>query len=462
VASPGAQAVQPLFDAFHLPEGARLFAYTPSNNYVAGAFTARNHTRSGAFAIAPLPGDALVLELHLPAGVPQQGLQLHVYSLIHCYRDWASGQRKGFDEIGASGNCNVNAACAEGDNWQAQRDAVVGIGLILPVFGASLCTGTLVNNTAQNFAPYVLTALHCGLHPFNSTLAPQNLLDQWTFYFDFRSPGCTYSGNQNDIPNQTLTGCTVIEHSDDDGGENGSDFLLLELNEEIPENFTPYWAGWNAEDIPATNGVGIHHPLGDLMKISTYTSPLQHEQWGTLDSSHWKVQWVATANGYGITEGGSSGSALFDQNGRLVGTLTGGNSGCGTSDKTDEYGKMSYHWNRNGVGNHLRPWLDPTNSGVLTLDGTYRSNGLPANGLQTASTISVYPNPTQGGTLQLSVPGVAQAGHFTLTDAAGRLVLRGAVAPDGTVNIGQPAPGLYSLGVTSSAGRVFATRVWVR
>ena len=98
-------------------------------------------------------------------------------------------------------------------------------------------------------------------------------------------------------------------------------------------------------------------------------------------SSHWRLTWVATANGHGVTEGGSSGSPLFNYNNgnsRIVGTLTGGSSYCSAPNSPDIYGKMSYHWDQNtSTGNiKLKTFLDPNNSGVKILDGAYD----PCNG----------------------------------------------------------------------------------
>ena len=85
-----------------------------------------------------------------------------------------------------------------------------------------------------------------------------------------------------------------------------------------------------------------------------------------------KCHGQANANGHGVTEGGSSGSPLFNYDGQIVGTLTGGSSYCNTPTSPDVYGKMSYHWTSNGTPNdeRLKPWLDPTNSGVTTLNGS--------------------------------------------------------------------------------------------
>ena len=71
------------------------------------------------------------------------------------------------------------------------------------------------------------------------------------------------------------------------------------------------------------------------MKISTFGDhPVKTTTWidntftaGAPDA-HWNVIFDKTTNGHSITEGGSSGSPLFNENKQIVGTLTGGNSTC--------------------------------------------------------------------------------------------------------------------------------------
>ena len=51
---------------------------------------------------------------------------------------------------------------------------------------------------------------------------------------------------------------------------------------------------------------------------------------------------------YGASEGGSSGSPLFDPDGRIIGQLYGGSSECtGLSDNgaSDIYGRVDKSWN---------------------------------------------------------------------------------------------------------------------
>jgi hypothetical protein len=143
----------------------------------------------------------------------------------------------------------------------------------------------------------------------------------------------------------------------------------LKLDDKVASRPDLIFNGWNISTTPATNGVGIHHPQGDIKKISTYTRALQNDSDG---ETHWMLQWAETPTNWGVTEPGSSGSPLFDQNKYIVGTLTSGYADCTHPSGHDFYGKMSYHWNKNGntPAEQLKPWLDPDNKGVTKLQST--------------------------------------------------------------------------------------------
>ena len=154
----------------------------------------------------------------------------------------------------------------------------------------------------------------------------------------------------------------------------GSDFTLIELSSNIPTSYNPYFAGWSRLSSAPTSGVGIHHPAGDEKKISTYTSSATSASYnGGWSGAHWRVVWSQTTNGHGVTEGGSSGSPLFNPNGLIVGHLSGGGSFCNQTSAPDLYGKFNKAWDQEGNNNNqrLKPWLDPTSSGVSTLAGGY-------------------------------------------------------------------------------------------
>jgi PKD repeat protein len=207
-------------------------------------------------------------------------------------------------------------------------------------------------------------------------------MNQWKFYFRYEAAACTNPTTVGSLASYFVTGCLRIADAADGGGNSGSDFLLVKLGNANNEstvinnlksaNLNAYWNGWNASTSPTTGGVSIHHPAGDIKKISTFSGNTVSTQWGTATGSHWRVTWTANANGHGVTEGGSSGSPLFDNTGNIIGTLTGGGSFCTALSAPDQYGKMAFHWTNNGTTaiEQLKPWLDPANLNVLVFGGS--------------------------------------------------------------------------------------------
>lgn len=356
--SPDALATTLLFDEFSLPEGSRLFVYNDDHSSVIGAFSSHNNQDGGSYATQLVMGEACTIEYYEPGNVRGHG-NILISHLGHAYRyvypPTASDLRGGSDP------CQVDVNCSEGNNWQDEKHGVLGMSIALSG-GSSWCTASLVNNTSLDCKNYILSAMHC---TENSTTQQ---FGQYVFYFNYERSGC---GSGSVVTNQTVTGVSLRADSDDGGGNSGSDFALMEYTGTIPSSYSPYYNGWNAQNSPSTGGVGIHHPSGDSKKISTYTSQLTTTGWG-IGNTHWQVYWSGTTNGHGVTEGGSSGSPLFDNQGRIVGTLTGGGSYCSQvpNPSPDAYGKMSYHWTSN-PGDDLKVWLDPGNTGQLTLAGTY-------------------------------------------------------------------------------------------
>jgi hypothetical protein len=347
-----------LFETFEIPEGGLVHVYNDDRSQVLGAFTSQNNQDGGNYATQILYGEACTIEYYEPASVRGQG-SIAIAQLGYCYRYVYGPESNG--RGGGSDPCQVDVNCSpEGNDWQDEKRGVVRIGLVFP-FSSSWCSGSMVNNTAQDCAPYLLTALHC------TESSSASNFGQYTFYYNYESSGCGGGSVSN---NQTTVGCVELANSADGGGNSGSDFSLLEVTGSIPSSYNIYYNGWNAQNVASSSGVSIHHPSADRKKISTYTTSLQSTQWGSASGSHWRVFWSQTANGHGVTEGGSSGSPIFDNQGRIVGTLTGGSSFCTSPNSPDQYGKVSYHWQSN-PGDDLKDFLDPNNTGQLTLQGTY-------------------------------------------------------------------------------------------
>ena len=245
----------------------------------------------------------------------------------------------------------MNVNCPDGLPWTPQRNSAVML-----VSGSSgFCSGALINNTQNDGKPYVLTANHCYSNPAN-----------WIFRFNWQSTTCSNPAASPSF--QSLSGAVLRSR------RTPSDFCLVEItgglvNGTVPLDYNPYFAGWdNSGTIPTTT-VSIHHPSGDIKKIAFDDNPatISQAMGSTEANSTWTVQWDRNTT----TEGGSSGSPLFDQNRRIIGQLWGGGASCQNLTAPDYYGRVSSSWQPTGSNstNQLKFWLDPSSSGAAFIDG---------------------------------------------------------------------------------------------
>ncbi|MFN3917877.1 MAG: PKD domain-containing protein [Flavobacteriales bacterium] len=391
IKSEDALALGLYYDQIWLPKGSKLFIYNKYKNQILGAYTSHYNQENQIFATEMIQGDVLTLEYYEPAyviGAPVININTVVYFYrgvedhVKPWEDEALNQNSGTQR---AQSCQVDVACSpENNGWTDQINSVVHY-TFSQGGNTYVCSAGMVNNTAQDCTPYILSAWHCG-----ERNAGQNI-NTWVWYWNYQKATCQPNNNGSNPPkgSQTMTGGTVVASSgngtlNNPPGNNqvaGSDFYLVLLNSQPPISYNAYYAGWDRTNTATTSGVGIHHPAGSAKKISTFTSSLATITYnGGAPGAHWRVVWAATANGHGVTEGGSSGSPIFNQNRRVVGQLTGGSSFCNTPTSPDLYGKMYTNWNLNGTANtaRLSPWLDPINSGANFIDGTYLPCGASA------------------------------------------------------------------------------------
>ncbi len=372
ISAPGAEAISYLFEHFVLYGGSTLRIQNLYGQEVHPLLTSKDVESHQMQNAALCAGSTHVLTLTEPAFTTPS--EIFIDRIMYNYRSTGFGSA---EKINESDPCEVNVNCSPvGDAWQNQKRGVARV-YVVEGNQAGWCTGSLINNTAQDCKPYLLTALHCGV---NSSAANMN---QWKFYFGYEAPTCTNPTSVGTLASHFITGCMRIADANDGGGNSGSDFLLVKMGNNTNENtvitnlksanFNAYWNGWNASPSPTTGGAGIHHPAGDIKKISTFSGNTISTQWGSAAGSHWRVTWTPNSNGHGVTEGGSSGSPLFDNSGgNIIGTLTGGASYCTSPSAPDQYGKMAFHWTNNGstTAEQLKPWLDPANLNILVFGGS--------------------------------------------------------------------------------------------
>ena len=348
IASPGALSLNLGIEKFDLPAGATFWIHDADGAQVQGPYTAKNRNAAGGLWTAVVLGDELVAELHLPAGSDGD---LEISSVNHGYRFFAKDTADAADK---RGTCNINVVCPDGDPWSNQIRSVARI----TISGMFVCTGQLVNNTAQDDTPYFLTAGHC--IEFSSE-APSVVA-----YWNFQSPQCNDFAGGNLSQNQS--GSTWVASSPLEGV--GSDFTLVELDQNPDPSWNLFFLGWDAREQVPNSTTTIHHPSGDEKSISfdfdppTITQYLENSP--TAGGTHWRIaDWNE-----GTTEGGSSGSCLYDDSSkRCVGTLSGGYAACGNDD-SDWYGRTAKQWTGGGTDDtRLSTWLDKANTGAMFLDG---------------------------------------------------------------------------------------------
>jgi hypothetical protein len=355
---PQAKHLGVAFSELYIPDDDKLYIYSDTGKNYIGAFTSKNNSSHGYFSTHILPASVIIIEYHAQNTLKGFTPDFVIDEMIYVFSDFMLHQEQQY--LKSSGACNVNMNCSEGQLWKKQKR---GVAQILLKSGTQWfnCTGSLVNNTEQDAKPYILTADHCGTNS-----SPEDI-QKWQFYFNYEYSGCENSGTAP--RNMMLTGAELKAKSPIQGG---SDFKLLLLNQNVPKSWNPYYNGWTRSETASEYGVGIHHPQGDPKKISTYTNPLTSTTFtGGLSQGYWRVVWSQTISGHGITEPGSSGSPLFDPNGLIVGTLTGGSASCTAPTQPDVYGKLGFHWSASGETSdkNIKAWLDPNNDDPAFLYG---------------------------------------------------------------------------------------------
>jgi lysyl endopeptidase len=349
--SPNAVSINVIFKNFKLAEGSVMYLFSADKKSYIGAYTSLNNNIENVLGTDLVFSDQVYIEIQEP--IQNEGLsKLKIEKVVHGFVNIDELFNKGLND---SGNCNIDVNCPQGAGWSIQRNAVA----MLVNNSGGFCTGAMVNNTSGQLIPYFLTANHCGGSPAN-----------WVFRFRWEAPAnqadCgTSTPSVNGPQNMNINGgITRARYSP-------SDFHLIELNSAPPNEWDVVYAGWQKSDIPASSGAGIHHPNGDIKKIAISTQAyISSSYFGTAAQNHWKAYWSE-----GVTEGGSSGSPLFNQNRRIVGQLHGGASGCSSEDQSDFYGKFSVSWEGGGTPeSRLKDWLDPSETDIAFVDANKNFN----------------------------------------------------------------------------------------
>lgn len=455
ITSPEAKYVSLIFSDFVLPEGAELYVYDATGDFVLGSFNASDVKDDGTFYTQAIPGEVAYVEYAVPAG--QNPGRLKVNQVCHGYKDIFVSISSQYDQAVealkgshgyAEGNCHINVICEEADDWRDQIRSVVALEMFDSRY-SYMCTGSLINNTRNDGTPYILTAYHC-----------QDMdggVRSWTAYFLYETRTC--EGNTGP-GNKSVTGAVIMAKYT---YETGSDFCLIRLNNAIPDTYTPYYSGWNRADVAqASLGACIHHPGGDFKKISF---PREVRRLSGSNLPFYRVYWYTGSQNKGVTEQGSSGSPLFNADKQIIGQLYAGTSGCDYMSGYDLYGRLFTSWAGDGTSTgRLSNWLDPTNSQVVSIEGIDYQDvgnvGIDPVEANKPLSLKVYPNPTHG-TVHFDIDALGEA-NYKVFDLSGRCVKEGRTVlttSSQAVNLSSLPAGTYTLCLYASSRNYTATVV---
>jgi len=395
VKTPDASSLNLGFTRFALPPGASLLLYSPDGKRIRGPFTSAYNRSYKQLWTPVILSPEIVVELTIPTAAVA-ALELEIGQIGQGYRGFDVGDKA------SSGSCNMDVACVlSADPWQENVRAVAMISLN----GTQECSGSLINDAAGDTKMYFMTAHHCGINAGNAS----TLVTYWNYENSTcRVPGSSASGSSgNGSLDQFNTGATLrADYA-------ASDFTLVEMSDPADPTFNLFWAGWDHTPYVSPGGPGagdfacsadslcaaIHHPnVADKRITFSAQNTVSSGYGGNAvppvpgDLTHIWVHWnpnpvfppdPSISIPPQVTEGGSSGSPLYNAQRRYIGQLHGGPSSCGqTKDNlSDVYGHVSVSWEGGGTSaTRLKDWLDPQNTGAMFIDGRNQCTAPPVPG----------------------------------------------------------------------------------
>jgi len=390
------------FAHFNLPPSASLVIRNKAGSETLGPYTLTDRPPHGQLWTPVLLGDSAIIELRV-ADVERAEVDLTLVHVGQGYRGF--GRRAKHCK---SGSCNTDVAClSANDPWNQPRRAVGAY----TVNGVSTCSGSLLNNTANDRRMLFATATHCRVD--NDADAASMVV-----YWRYESPTCRVpgtAGNATPLPlpsTRTTQGLRWLAATPQpfEGPIEitaRSDWTLVELTTP-PENndFQLFWAGWDRReptssctasgDESSTAGLcaSIHHANVDEKRISFIETTMVRDDIDRARNVHWRAEWDETPPRLpninpmpqvlpiSITEPGSSGSPLYNANRRMIGVLSGGSSGCGKAVElqNDQYGGLFHAWEGLGTATtRVKDYLDPIGTAPSAIDGVESCNAPTAS-----------------------------------------------------------------------------------
>jgi hypothetical protein len=332
----GAKAIGLKFENTEIHEDGIMYIYNEKSRFLVGPVSSRDlHDKK--FRSDYVKGDKVHITIFIPS---YEEPKIQISSFYHGIDDQSFNTA-----FGTSAACNRNVACEEGNDWGCQIESICRV---LADNGGT-CTGAVVNNDCCDLSAYVLTANHC----------IRENLDDYLFGFNWQSPECANGSNPP-------TGWVTYMGAELRSNWGGTDFSLLELIQSIRPVDKVSFAGWDRSGNANLTTTVLHHPRGDIKKITFDNETAVIENDETLNyppnivaGRYVRVEISNGVDGdYGILEGGSSGAPYFGGGGRVFAQHRGGPTLTCTNTENKWAGRINASWEGNGTpDSRLRDWL---------------------------------------------------------------------------------------------------------
>jgi len=365
ISIPNAKNIGFSFSQFNLAPNAEMYIFDENRTTLKGDIKQSYFTDASNVSVAAITANAIIIYI----------IERNNYSSFQSNIALA-GVAAGFEDIEDIGSaaaalmrtatvapCMQNVQCFPDKIYNAK--AVTRITVPIGTTHVGFCTGTLVNDEANDGRAFLLTAFHCVDVNKNDRLETDEINAYLRAQFQFRfwktqcSGGATNAGLE-------YTGAVLR------AAYRQSDMALFELINAPGVGDDVNYAGWSRQESKPSAGGSyiIHHPRGVDMRLTPTRNVLNY----ILNNNYWQAYYQI-----GAVAPGSSGSALFNENGQIIGQLYRGWSSCLAQGFSDRYGKFYKSWTGNGTNDsRLSNWLSPTQS--LASTGTLSSSALYMTG----------------------------------------------------------------------------------
>ena len=341
--------------SLRVPEGGSVYFYTSDKSDFIGPLNRRHNTEDQPFITPPVSGKRIVIEYYEPHAFRGAGL-LQIEAVAAAYID--------VKHVPLTGN-ECFELLSYSVNNTAQVNASSAVLMSIVDDGQRLGTSVLLNNTASNGIPYIMTAQSMLL----------GLPSRWLFLFDIAGSACTNPTVH--CWNKAVCGGLIKDTNPATG------VALVRLKDMPRQSWSAFYSGWQTEWVEEERRLFlIQHAFGLPQSLSEFNGQMEITEWQGITVAavdHWND---------GGTFRGSMGSPLFDEELNLVGIQIGGDLDCDGNGK-DYFAMLSNSWES------LKEYLDPFVTGQSKFDGVFPI--LSANPSEVeAKPFEVFPNPAKG------------------------------------------------------------------